>query len=207
VKDRKVFCIGLQKTGTSSMRDALQQLGYRVAGVYGRDKSLEELRQTYVEDGIALARQYDSVEDMPWPLIFRELDAAYPGSKFILTVRETDRWYKSIAGHFGANPYHLQQLTYGDDAPAPVGHEARYREVFEAHNAAVRAHFSERPDDLLIMELEKGDGWSKMGAFLGVPVPDGPFVRTNTSGQRRTLFNRVRSRLKRIGVPVGTMDG
>jgi len=189
------------------MRDALQQLGYRVAGVYGRDKALGQLRRTYVQEGLALAREYDAVEDMPWPLIFRELDVAYPGSKFILTLRDTDRWYRSIAGHFGANPYHLQQLTYGDDAPAPVGHEARYREVFEAHNAAVQSYFAQRPGDLLVMELEKGDGWEKLGAFLGVPVPDGPFVRTNTSSQRRTILNRLRSRLNRIGLPVGTMDG
>lgn len=203
----KVFCIGFQKTGTSSMRDALQRLGYRVIGVYGRNQTLAQLRETYVEQGIALARQHDAVEDMPWPLIFRELDAAFPGSRFVLTLRDTDRWYRSIAGHFGANPYHIQQLTYGEDAPAPVGHEQRYRQVYEAHNTAVRKYFAGRPQDLLVMELEKGDGWAKLGEFLGVPVPEGPFVRTNTSGQRSSLLERVRKKLYRIGVPVGTMDG
>lgn len=207
MKQTKVFCIGFQKTGTSSMRDALQQLGYRVAGVYGRNQTLAQLRSSYVEQGLTLAREYDSAEDMPWPLIFRELDRAFPGSKFILTRRPTDRWYSSIAGHFGANPYHLQQLTYGEDAPAPVGHEARYREVYEAHNRAVLDHFADRPDDLLVMELENGDGWGKLGAFLGITVPDGPFVRTNTSKQRKSLFQRARKRLDRMGFPVGVMDG
>lgn len=189
------------------MRDALQQMNYRVAGVYGRDKSLDELRTTVVERGLELAKAYDAVEDMPWPLIFRELDVAFPGSKFILTLRHTDKWYRSIAGHFGANPYHIQQLTYGDDAPAPVGHETRYRQVYEAHNEAVLDYFARRPGDLLIMELEKGDGWAKLGAFLGIAVPEGPFVRTNTSGQRISLAGRVRKKLFRMGVPVGTMDG
>ena len=207
MKSTKVFCIGFQKTGTSSMREALRQLGYRVAGVYGRGKSLTELRDTYVQEGLALARSYDAVEDMPWPLIFRELDAAYPGSRFILTVRETDRWYRSIADHFGANPSPLQQLTYGEDAPAPVGHEARYRALYKAHSAAVRAHFVDRPGDLLIMNLEQGDGWAKLGAFLDVPVPSGPFVRTNTSHQRNTVLERVRKKLRRIGLPVKAMDG
>lgn len=204
---RKVFCIGFQKTGTSSMRDALEQLGYRVTGVFGRTTSLDELRANYVQIGLEIAEQCDAVEDMPWPLMFRELDERFPGSKFILTVRDTDRWYKSIADHFGPNPYHIQQLTYGDDAPAPVGHEERYREVYDRHNAAVLEYFADRPDDLLVMRLERGDGWDKLGAFLGEAVPGGPFVRTNSSSQRKSLGQRIRKRLNKMGLSLKTMDG
>ena len=203
----KVFCIGFQKTGTSSLRDALRLLGYDVAGVFGREQTLAELRATFVQRGLELARKHDAVEDMPWPLMFRELDQAFPGSKFVLTTRDTDRWYRSIAGHFGDNPYHIQQLTYGEDAPAPVGHEQRYRSVYEAHNAAVTAYFRDRPEDLLILNLEAGDGWDELGAFLRLEVPGGPFVRTNSSTQRRSLAYRVRRRLHKLGLPVKRMDG
>lgn len=204
----KVFCIGFQKTGTSSVRDALATLGYSVTGVFGRDVPLAALRAGYVERGLQIARDFDAVEDMPWPLMFRELDQAFPGSKFILTIRDTDRWYDSIATHFGANPYHIQQLTYGDDAPAPVGHEARYRQVYDAHNAAVRAYFADRPDDLLEFWPERGHGWAELGSFLGrSDVPDGPFVHTNSRGQRRSIPYRIRQRLIRLGLPLKTMDG
>lgn len=204
----KIFCIGFQKTGTSSLRDALAQIGYSVTGVFGRDVPLAELRETYVARGLEIARRYDAVEDMPWPLMFRELDAAFPGSKFILTIRETDRWYKSIATHFGPNPYHIQQLTYGDDAPAPVGHEARYHEVYDAHNAAVREYFAERPGDLLELWLERGHGWDELGAFLGRDdVPRGPFVLTNSHRQRRSYSYRIRNRLIKMGFPLKPMDG
>ncbi len=203
----KVFCIGFQKTGTSSMRDALEQLGFSVTGVFGRQTPLDELRATYVKTGLAVARDYDAVEDMPWPLMFRELDAAFPGAKFILTIRETERWYRSIHDHFGPRPYHIQQLTYGDDAGTPVGHEARYKSVYEAHNAAVLDYFAERPEDLLVMRLEQGDGWQKLGNFLGMDVPEGQFVRTNSSAQRRSLGARIRKRLNRMGLPVKVMDG
>lgn len=204
----KIFCIGFQKTGTSSLRDALQQIGYSVTGVFGRDVPLAELRRTYVERGLDIATRYDAVEDMPWPLMYRELDAAFPGSKFILTMRETDRWYRSIAGHFGDNPYHIQQLTYGDDAPAPVGHEARYREVYDRHNAEVRAYFADRPADFLELWLERGDGWDKLGPFLGRDdVPEGQFVHTNSSRQRASIGNRIRKRLIRAGLPLKPMDG
>lgn len=206
--DRKVFCIGFQKTGTSSVRDALQKLGYSVAGVFGRDIPLADLKRTFVARGLEIAREFDAVEDMPWPLMFRELDATFPGSKFILTVRDTDRWYRSISGHFGANPYHLQQLTYGDDAPAPIGHEVRYREVYEAHNQSVREYFSDRSEDLLEMNLESGDGWEELGRFLKrSDVPSGPFVHTNSRRQRKSLANRIRGKLIRIGIPLKGMDG
>jgi len=204
----KVFCIGFQKTGTSSLRDALAQIGYRVCGVFGREVPLDELRTSFVERGLEIAKEYDAVEDMPWPLMFRELDQAFPGSKFILTVRETDRWYRSITSHFGPYPYHLQQLTYGEDAPAPVGHEARYREVYDAHNKAVRAYFADRPDDLLEFWIERGHGWDELGAFLGRDdTPTGAFVHTNSQSQRGSLFNRIRGRLIRMGVPFKSMDG
>lgn len=204
----KVFCIGFQKTGTSSLRDALSKLGYRVTGVFGKDMTLADLRQNYVARGLELAAQYDAVEDMPWPLMFRELDTAFPGSRFILTVRDTDRWYRSIANHFGSNPNHVEQLTYGDDAPAPVGHEARYREVYEAHNEAVRAYFADRPGDLLELWLERGDGWAELGAFLGRDdIPEGLFVHTNSYSQRRSLTNKVRTKLIGLGLPLKPLDG
>ena len=203
---RKVFCIGFQKTGTSSMRDALELLGYRVTGAFGFDDSLDELRRTHVERGIEIARRYDAVEDMPWALMFRELDAAFPGSRFILTVREEDAWFRSIAGHFGANPSPIQMLTYGEDAPAPVGHEAAYRARYRAHNDAVRTYFSGRPDDLLVMELARGDGWHKLCPFLGEPAPDKPFPVTNTAAQRSSPLNRIRKKLWRMGLPIKVLD-
>lgn len=205
----KIFCIGFQKTGTSSLRDALSEVGYSVTGVFGRDVGLGELRETYIERGLSIAEQYDAVEDMPWPLMFRELDAAFPGAKFILTMRETDRWYHSIASHFGANPYHIQQLTYGEDAAAPVGNEARYREVYEAHNSTVREYFADRPDDLLEFWLERGHGWDELAAFLGRgDMPTGAFVHTNSQSQRMSLYNRIRRKLDRMGVlSYSGMDG
>lgn len=196
---QKVFCVGFQKTGTTSLRDALRQMGYKVASVYAGDLPIEEMRRVYLPMGLELAKQFDAVQDMPWPLIFRELDAAFPGSKFILTERDPDRWYRSITGHFGAGISARQQLTYGDDYGTPVGNEAHYREVYLAHNAAVRAYFADRPDDLLIMDLEKGHGWNELAAFLGLEnAPSGPFVHSNSVADRQKLSYRARMKLRRL---------
>lgn len=201
-KRPKVFCIGFQKTGTTSLSFALEQLGYRVSSVYDQRVPIAKLKATYVERGLERAKDYDAVQDMPWPLIFRELDEAFPGSKFILSMRDTDKWWNSIVSHFGANPAPLQQLTYGEDFAAPAGNEARYREVYENHNRDVLAYFADRPDDLLEFWLERGHGWNELGAFLGLDeIPDGEFVRANTSGQRATLYRRIRKKLAKFGFP------
>ena len=194
----KIICVGFQKTGTTSMNAAFSQLGLRVCSVYGRHMKLPRLRANYVRRGLDLLRSYDAVEDMPWPLIFREIDAAYPGARFILTWRETDRWLKSICTHFGDNPDPIQQLTYGEDHPAPVGHEAHYCEVYEAHNAAVREWFRDRPGDLLEMNLAHGDGWEKLCPFIGMPIPEEPFPRANTVADRAKLGYWAKRKVGRV---------
>lgn len=188
----KVFCIGFQKTGTTSLYAALERLGYRTAAVAGRDWTAARLAAEGAALCIETARDFDAAQDMPWPVFFRELDAAYPGSKFILTVRDPESWFTSIEGHFGAHEGEMQAFVYGRDAAAPAGNKARYLETLRRHEAAVRAHFVERPADLLVMDLEAGDGWAELCAFLGAPVPAGPFPMRNKSSDRKTLSFRVR---------------
>lgn len=96
----------------------------------------------------------------------------------------------------------MQQLTYREDHPAPIGHEARCIEVYEAHNAAVRAYFADRPDDLLEMNLAQGDGSEKLCRFLGVPIPQSPFPEANSIQHRKSLIQRVWRRLYKMGLPV-----
>jgi hypothetical protein len=191
----KVFCIGFQKTGTTSLYTALEALGYKTAAVVGRDWPADRLAAEGAALCVETARQFDAVQDMPWPLFFRELDDAYPGSKFILTVRDPENWFASIEGHFGANEGEMQAFVYGRDAAAPAGNKARYIETLLAHEAAVRAHFAGRPDDLLIMNLEAGDGWNALCAFLGAPVPTAPFPVRNKASDRKTLSFRIRRKL------------
>lgn len=194
----KVFCIGFQKTGTTSLYAALQTLGYKTAAVAGRDWTAERLAADGANLCIETARNYDAAQDMPWPVFFRDLDAAYPGSKFILTVRDPEKWFASIEGHFGANEGEMQAFIYGRDAAAPAGNKARYIETLRRHEAGVRAHFVERPNDLLVMDLEAGAGWQELCAFLGAPVPAEPFPARNKASDRKTLSFRVRRKVGQL---------
>lgn len=194
----KVFCIGFQKTGTTSLHAALTALGYKTAAVVGRDWTADRLRQEGARLCIETAKDFDAAQDMPWPIFFRELDAAYPGSKFILTVRDAEAWFASIANHFGDRPDHMQAFIYGSDAAAPAGNKQRYLEIYAQHEAAVRAHFANRPNDLLVMDLQSGAGWKELCGYLGAAVPATPFPVRNRSDDRKRIAYRLRRKIGRV---------
>ncbi|MEZ5895039.1 MAG: sulfotransferase [Parvularculaceae bacterium] len=197
MKAHKVFCIGFQKTGTTSLYAALSRLGYKTAAVVGNHLTARELAEKGAALCIDTAKSYDAAQDMPWPIFFRELDAAFPGSKFILTVREPESWYASLIGHFGARANEMQAFIYGAAFASPVGAKERYLGVLAAHEQSVRDYFRERPDDLLVMDLRAGDDWEKLCAFLGEQAPDAPFPAKNRASDRRTLSYRIRRKLSR----------
>lgn len=200
----KVFCIGFHKTGTTSMEKALVLLGYRVTGPNGtRDP---DIAGKVYELAYALAEQYDAFTDNPWPLLYKEMDERYPGSKFILTMRPTDSWIRSVVSHFGARSTPMRKWIYGVDSVK--GNEALYMARYDAHNSSVKEYFRDRPGDLLVMDLSEGDNWRKLCAFLGAQVPDAPFPRENTltgrqykkklkAAARSPLWKRVLRRFSR----------
>lgn len=174
------------------METALQMLGFSVDSVYGRDLPLATLTEEYVKIGLRRAQDFNAVQDMPWPLLYRELDEAYSDAKFILTVRDEDAWWDSILGHFGRNSDVMQQLVYGEDAGAPFGNEDRYRRIYREHNQRIRTYFSDRPEKLLDLDFSRPVDWPPLCAFLGVDVPEAPFPRSNQPSQSPSLRRRLR---------------
>ena len=168
----KVFNIGFPKTGTMSLGRALKILGYRLCPHIpaGELKRVHGLPVPVTQEGLAgtclpLAERYDAFRNIPWTLLYRELDRAFPGSKFILSRREPEGWVTSVAKHFGTKTSALTDFVYGPDRP-PVGNEALYIERYQRHNAAVLDYFKDRPQDLLVLDLELAD-WRPLCSFLG----------------------------------------
>jgi len=106
-------------------------------------------------------------------VIFRQLDERFPGSKFILTVRHPDAWIKSIVEHFGCKDTPMRQWIYG--VGHPQGNEVIYLRRYEEHNRDVLAHFRDRPDDLLVMDITAGESWDTLCPFLGHGIPQPRF--------------------------------
>jgi hypothetical protein len=177
---RKVFGIGFHKTGTKSLARALRQLGYRVTGsnwVHEPDIGRRVHRLAF-----ELAERFDAFQDNPWPLLYRELDLRFPGSRFILTLRPAEAWIRSVVRHFGAESTPMRQWIYG--AGSPLGNEEIYLERYARHNREVLEYFRDRPGDLLVLHITDGEGWEKLCPFLGLAVPAVPFPHLNRSETR-----------------------
>lgn len=173
----RVICIGWHKTGTSTLGAALLRLGYSVLGC--RLDAYYPLISGETEAALRIADPFDALQDVPWAALYKELDARFPNSKFILTVRDEEGWLRSAARHFGNTPIPLHGWLYGE--PSLVGNEDLYLARYRRHNDDVRRYFAARPDDLLIMDLTAGDGWMKLCAFLDEPAPSVPFPIENAA--------------------------
>ncbi len=176
----KIFVIGFHKTATSSLASALTTLGFRVAVPHGvHDK---DIGHHVLASSLELVPHYDAFQDNPWPILYREMDDRWPGSRFILTVRSTDEWISSVVKHFGATSTPMREWIYG--VGAPRGNEGIYVRRYEEHNRAVLEHFRDRPADLLVLDVTNGDGWEPLCRFVDRGVPDVPFPHANPARRR-----------------------
>lgn len=184
----KVFFIGFPKTGTTSVKMALRQLGMKVCGLvraeagWGRDELWRKAS--------TLIPRYDAFQNCPWAMLYDRLESEYPGSKFVLTYRTDDRWIKSVVQHFGGRSTVMREIVFGHGDPA--GHEEQYSAAYRRHNEAVREHFAGR-DDFLEFGLTQGDGWEQLCPFLETDVPPRPFPHANRRIIQR-FFERLWSR-------------
>ena len=175
----KVFCIGLNKTGTVSLHIALQRLGYDSLHWGGEAAYLGVLRA--IDDGVPLltylpaADAYSDVEMLS--VNFDLADAQYPGSKFILTVRDLDSWLDSRRRHVERNVVRKQRGDYsGQNLTVDF---AAWREQWIDHHRRVAGYFRHRYRDFLVMNIVAGDGWELLAPFLGHPIPLEPFPHEN----------------------------
>ena len=173
----KIFGIGLNKTGTTTLDKCGKKLGYKVKGC-DRDL-LIDFRAGEFQRFDSVIAEYDLFQDWPWPLMYRYLDETYPGSKFILTTRASDiTWLESLKKHsMRTGAKHCRLLASGYDYPHQ--NEISFLNQYNSHNHEVREYFSGRPNDFLEICWEKGDGWEKLCRFLDKEVPSIPIPHAN----------------------------
>lgn len=184
----RIFGIGMMKTATTSLDRALKILGFDSAHfknpLWARNVWEEVLK---FGRSPTLEKSY-AISDNPIPLLYKQLDKAYPGSKFILTVRNERDWVRSVRDHWNPdlNPFRWEWDT---DAFSHRLHQEVYgRKTFDAetflrryrqHNTEVFKYFKGRPDDLLILNADLPDyrKWDRLCVFLGCRHPGVPYPR------------------------------
>ncbi|MGH7011539.1 MAG: sulfotransferase family protein, partial [Caulobacteraceae bacterium] len=147
-------------------------------------------------DWDAIFAGYSSTVDYPSAAFWREIASHYPNAKVLHTLRDPDQWFDSIQATILAPDALSRRGGEGEmarffaaivgSAPAQLDDRAVMTDFFRRHTEEVRAAIS--PERLLVYEV--GEGWDRLCAFLGVPVPDGPFPAENS---RTEFIGRARS--------------
>jgi hypothetical protein len=191
----KIFGIGISRTGTTSLTAALRYLGYKT--IHAPLSIIKRQDGKLVLNVNAVIR-YEALTDSMVAYFYKALDEEFPGAKFVLTVRDVDRWLVSM--QHVRRIYPLLRLSpkisllcreaFGE------GHlkdTEVMRAKFLQHTRDVVAHFEGR-NDLLVMDISKGDGWDKLCNFLERPIPSVPFPHHN----RQTIisWNNFRDTLR-----------
>lgn len=190
---RKIFCVGRNKTGTTSLEHALSSLGFAM-GCQPRGEMLR--KDWYRRDFSRIAQLVetaDAFQDTPFslPETYAAMDTSFPGSKFILTVRDdADQWYRSLT------EFHKKIVTGGKSLPtaqelknftyrypgylweaaqmnygvteATLYDKDLYTRHYLNHNAAVVRHFQDRPADLLVLNVSEANAMRSLCEFLSI---------------------------------------
>lgn len=192
----KVIGAGYPRTGTASLKAALDQLG--LGPCYHMSELLTHPGhwQVWVDavagkptDWDTLFDGYRSTADVPGCLFFRELATHYPEAKLVLTTRDPEAWFAStqatvlapVLGPIRAErpPVFLEMMTaIGWNGAVAERHDKDLMIAeFIAHNDAV---VRDTPAERLLV-WEPSDGWEPLCTFLEVPVPVHQFPRINST--------------------------
>jgi glycosyltransferase involved in cell wall biosynthesis len=191
----KTFVISLHRSATQSTGQFLHEAGLRMcpwlSGVDGVDTQsqvigIETDRQAIVDLLAPAIAQFDAFKDVPLPAIFRELDAAYPGSRFIAIYRAPFEWARSAREHCGGRPFdpfeRVQYWHYLDDKPASIDDvpDDRLIKMHLRHHQELIEYWR---DNFLFANLSDAELGQKLSAFLGVEPR--PFPRLDAMPARR----------------------
>lgn len=187
----EVIGAGFGRTGTESMKLALEALGFgpchhmkEVLADPARVALWRAIARGDAPDWDAAFAGFRSTVDWPSAYYWRELSAHYPAARVVLTVRDAESWHasmeKTIFRHIGGDSDPdsvgvrlIREQVFGGD----IDDRAHVIAAYEKNIADVQAALP--ADRLLTFRL--GDGWEPLCRFLGRPVPDTPFPRVNAA--------------------------
>jgi len=187
----RVIGTGFGRTGTDSMREALNILGFgrchhmhEVIADEHQKQMWRALAQGVTADWEKLFEGYHSCVDWPSAYYWRELIVAYPEAKVLLTHRSAESWWASfektiLAGlRKSTDPLSIGLALIRDKVfSGQMGDKAHAMACYEANVKAVRETVP--ASRLLVHEL--GDGWAPLCAHLGVPVPAVAYPEGNSA--------------------------
>ncbi|MEO1190629.1 MAG: sulfotransferase family protein [Pseudomonadota bacterium] len=203
----KVVGVGLGRTGTMAMKAALEQLGFGPCHHMVEVMNSPALIDKWIavaegmQDWDAIFEGYAATVDWPAARYWREITAHYPDAKVLLTVRSRESWYASFSktilpgltsgkrvetGALARLAAFNRQIIIQEDIGGVIDDPEAIMAAFDAHNAAVEAAIPEGRR----LTYHLGSGWQPLCGWLGVPVPDSPYPKSNTTEDFQATFGQ-----------------
>ncbi|KAI8638364.1 P-loop containing nucleoside triphosphate hydrolase protein [Parasitella parasitica] len=190
----KVLGAGFGRTGTKSLRNALNILKYNTHHMENvlmdptQKAEIFENAYKHPEDPVDWIRAYqgyNAAVDWPSTAFFDRLYKLNPDAKVILTIRDPEDWHRSVCRTIHEWPAvddtwpkqilkarKMARVVVRDGELGGENIEGRKDELvekFKKHIEHVKSIV--KPENLLIMEL--GNGWKELCPFLGIDIPEG----------------------------------
>ncbi|MBL4761079.1 MAG: sulfotransferase family protein [Gammaproteobacteria bacterium] len=193
----KIFIIGLPRTATTSVCLAMLNLGYRTAHTAYTQYTMDEAQV---------------IADTPVFSDYQQLDEQYPKSKFIYLDRDLSLWTPSIQqlltrmyrnltrddGGFNPRLKRCYKQIFTPLTLENIQQTAFLHDCYQRHQAALKAYFQHRSDDLLSIDISHGDSYARLLQFLQIDSGENTqkgFERINMKG-KVTAWNKIRHPLK-----------
>lgn len=191
----KIFCIGRNKTGTTSLQTFFSQAGFRVAPQWQGEKLIHQSSFSPSDDFWRWVDQYEVFQDAPfsWSWFLPLLINRYPDALYVLSLRDEEEWFESLVNHhyehlklprtasnedlisrMRADTYiapgyiydaHVKQ--YGEPSLEPMYDKAKLLNAFRRHN--LQAETLVPRSQLLQLDLASNSSSSALCEFLGLP--------------------------------------
>lgn len=188
----KIFCIGLNKTGTTTIEKVLKDFKYKMGNQENAEMQTNNWFKRDFNEIIKFCKGADAFQDIPFslPYTYIVLEQHFKKAKFILTVRDSaEQWYQSLTMHHskvwsdGINPPTIEELKNAKYRYVGYAHEANramfntplkdpYNEnsllkYYNNHNYAVEEYFRSNPEKLLIINVGIKKDYIRLCEFLG----------------------------------------
>jgi hypothetical protein len=208
----QVIGAGFGRTGTMSLKAALEQVGFgpcfHMIDIVRDPEPLPYWQAAVAGERVDWTEALDGWESsVDWPgcTFWEQMAETWPDAPILLSVREPEAWYRSCMNsiHAAKEMALAGELEGGEEegpSPEVLGMingliwngtfngrflEKDYAlEVFRKHNEDVKAKVP--ADRLLVYDIK--DGWGPLCDFLGVPVPDTPMPHLNDTASFRSMF-------------------
>lgn len=196
----KIFVISLHRTMTRSVDAYLSILGYRTIhyprffkgfNIEEKMRGIEEQTEKIISILTPVIESADALSDTPFPVLYKELAYKWPESKFILLLRDPEKWVQSVRSHVKDRDFRpFDKIQYGHF----LGYATKslrsvsdndLQNIYRQHTREVKRFFTEQGAGHRLCVIDDiGEAAALISNFLGQPVFEMPWIAGGKKGEQ-----------------------